>query len=260
VAEPRIIIFDLETLPNLKEALKVWPQLSNYPGLTLKASISTIICAGWKVLGEKKVNCINAWDFPEWDEDVNADASVCKALRDVLDGADAVVTQNGKRFDWKFLQTRLMVNKVKPLGKTVHIDTKQEAKRHLMLFNNRLNTLGEFLAGDKKHEHEGWSLWVDVWHRKKKAMRTMTTYCKQDVVVTEKVFKELRPLITALPNYNLFAPGYAGGKKVCPKCGGTRLQSKGPYVSGLSIYRRYVCKSCGGYLREPMNSDIPRSV
>jgi len=94
--DPKIILFDLETLPDLKEAIKVWPQLSNYPGLTLKASITSIICAGYKEFDEGKTQVINAWDFSRWKKDVNDDFSVVRALYDVLKEADAVVTHRQK--------------------------------------------------------------------------------------------------------------------------------------------------------------------
>jgi len=129
--KPKIIIFDLETMPNLKEALKVWPQLSQYPGKTLRASITSIICAGWKYHNEKKTHCINAWDFKNWKTNVNDDMEVCKAIREVLEDADAVVTHNGTRFDWKYLQTRLLINGLKPLPKIPHIDTCTIASRNL---------------------------------------------------------------------------------------------------------------------------------
>jgi len=260
MAEPKLIVLDLETMPNLVEAFKVWTQLSSFPGKTLKASIQSIICGGWKEIHSDKVHCINAWDFPDWENDINDDKKICKAIYDVLIDADAVITQNGKRFDWKFLQTRLLINGLDPLPKIKHIDIMQEARKNLLMFNNRLGTLGKHLVKDDKLENGGWELWFDVYNRKKKSMKLMEKYCKQDVLLTDKIFKRLRPLINNIPNYNMYSTEYTGGKKVCPKCGGTRLKSKGPYVSGLSMYRRYRCQSCGGYSREPMKSNVPRSL
>ncbi len=171
--EPKIVIFDLETLPNLPEALKVWPSLSTYPGQTLRATVSTIICGGWKIYGKKQVHCINAWDFSRWEKDVNDDYFVVKALHKVLYDADAVVTHNGKNFDWKFLQTRLMYHGLQPLHKIRHLDTKELAKRNLYSFNNRLGTIGEWLVNDKKRWHEGWGLWVKVYGHDPTAMAKM---------------------------------------------------------------------------------------
>jgi DNA polymerase elongation subunit (family B) len=252
---PRIVLYDLETLPNLPEALKVWTQLSNYPGQTLKASITSIICAGWKVLGSKKVECINAWDFPEWKKDVNDDGPLCRAIYDVLKDADCVVTHNGSRFDWPFLQTRLLYHGLDSLPKIHHVDTCKEAKRHLKVFNNRLNTIADFLTDTKKMEHEGWDLWVKVHSRDPKAMRTMEAYCKKDVLVLEEVFKRLRPLIKSLPNQNLFNPLKA---KACPNCGSSRLQSRGKLLTQTRMYNRYHCQDCGAWSRTDANDEAPR--
>lgn len=258
--EPKIILFDLETIPNLKEILKVWPGVGAYPGLTLKATITTIICAGYKIFGESKTHCINAWDFPKWEKDINNDKEVVKKIADIIKDADAVVTHNGKRFDWKFLQTRLMYHGLEPLPKIPHIDTKELSKRHLFAFNNRLNTIGKLLAKDKKLSHEGWNLWVKVCNKNKTAMKNMEKYCKQDVNLLEKVFKKLRPLISNIPNYNLFVTDYAGDKKVCPHCGGTRLKSKGWQHTKTNSYRRLYCLGCGAYSKDNKKENLPRSM
>lgn len=254
---PNIVVFDLETLPNLQEALKVWPQLSQFPGKTLKATVSTIICGGYKYLGEKQVHCINAWDFPEWKKDKNNDKRVVKALYEVLKDADAVVTQNGKRFDWKFLQTRLLFHGLPPLHKIPHIDTKQLASSNLYSFNNRLGYLGEWLVGDKKLEHEGWELWVKVWHNEEKAKKTMTKYCKQDVLLLEKVFNVLRPFATNIPNRNLWNED---NKRVCPTCGSTSLRSYGWRVTKTRSYRRMRCNNCNSFSRLDAYGGSPRSI
>lgn len=252
---PKIVFFDLETLPDLNEALKVWPQLSNYFGLTLKASITSIICAGYRIYGHRKIECINAWDFPNWKKDVNDDRVIAKKIYDVLKDADAVVTHNGKRFDWKFLQTRLLKHGYDPLPNTHHIDTKEVAKRHLFLFNNKLKTVAQLLTDDNKMDHgQGWDLWVKVHQRDEKAMRLMERYCKQDVRVLEKAFEKLKPVINNIPNYNLF---YVD--TVCPNCGGTNFRSEGWRVTKTKKYRRLYCKECGTRSRTDATGFKPRT-
>jgi DNA polymerase elongation subunit (family B) len=237
----RIILFDLESLPDLPEAIKVWPGLSAYPGLTLKASISSVICAGWKVFGSKRVECINAWDYPEWRKDINNDRKVVEAIAKVLIGADVVVTHNGKSFDWKFLQTRLTRHGFPPLPKLVHIDTKNECKKNLYLFNNRLQTAARFLTNTEKLENGGWDLWVQVWNREPKAMKLMEKYCKQDVVALEEVFKRLLPFVK-LPNANMFTE-----QMVCPTCSSDDLQRRGERLTIEKRFQRYQCNNCGAW-------------
>jgi hypothetical protein len=255
MTDPHIVLFDLETLPNLPEALKAWPNLSNYPGQTLRASITSIICAGWKVLGSEEVHCINAWDFPEWLTNVNDDKKLCEALYEVLSPADCIVTHNGKRFDWKHLQTRLRFHKLPPLPPIKHVDTCAEAKKHLFVLNNRLQTIARFLTDRQKMDHEGWDLWVKVHQRDPEAMSTMTAYCKQDVTTLEAVFRELRPLLDSLPNFNLFNPMR---ENVCPSCGSTRLKSNGRRYTRTRTYRRYMCLDCSAWSHTDMKDELPR--
>ncbi len=242
----------------MREARKVFFQLGNYPGLTLKASINSIICAGYKVYGESRVHCINAWDYPSrWRKDINDDENVCRAIYDVLSGADAVVTHNGKRFDWKFLQTRLLRWKLPPLGRIKHIDTCAVAKRNLMVFNNKLSTLAEFLTTEKKLDSGGAPLWCKVAERNVRAQNKMSEYCKQDVKALEALFKRLKPFITDIPNYNLF---HSGLTNICPNCGSTRLQARGHQVAKLKTYKRYHCQDCATWSRTDKSDKSPRAL
>lgn len=237
--KPKIVFWDIETIPNLESVLENWCGMREFMGL--KADMSTMICFGYKIQGEKKAKCINAWDFPEWDEDVNNDYNLVQAAYEVLKDADAVVTHNGKNFDYKFLNTRLLYHGFPPLPKIPHIDTCWTGRKQLYLQSNRLNNLAKFTKSELKMGHSGWQLWVDVHHRKKKAMRVMTKYCKQDVEVLEQVFNNLKPYIKNLPNMNL----YNGTKQACPTCGGYNLHKHGTRTTKTQIKQRFLCQDCG---------------
>lgn len=239
--EPKILLFDIESLPDLKELFKVIPNLGDYPGLTLKASINSVICFGYKWLNDPKTHVINAWDFKPWSKDVNSDKSLLMAAYDVIKEADVLVTHNGKRFDHKFIQTRLLKYDLPPLPKMMHIDTCAVAKSNLLMFNNRLNTLSKFMTSEEKLENGGWDLWAKVLNRHEPSMRLMSKYCAQDVVTLEAVFKKLRPFIK-LPNYNMYKDHE---KEACPNCGSTKVRSHGRLVRSNHISHRQLCISCG---------------
>lgn len=256
-SEPRLLICDIETLPDLKEVLRVFPQLSNFPGLTLKASICSIICFGYRWFGEPgKASVINAWDTDRWLKNVNDDSALVEQARDLFLEADAVITHNGKRFDWKFFQTRLVKNGHAPLPKIPHIDTCSLAKQHLFLFNNKLNTLGKFFLNDEKLENGGWDLWVKVHDRDPDAMELMSKYCKKDVDLLNDVYKIVRPFSALIPNYNLYLTGQT---KVCPSCGSTRLRNVGYRSTKTTTYVRYQCQDCGSWSRTDASDRLPRS-
>jgi len=258
VSEPRIVLFDLETLVDLREVLKVFPAIGNYPGLTLRAQLQSVICFGYKVFGENGVHCQSAWDYRSWVNDVNDDRELCEFAYEILKDADAVVTHNGKKFDWKFLQTRLSKHGLPALPKIKHVDTRQESSRNLFLFNNKLDNIGQYLLGDKKLDHEGWELWVKVHGRDAKAMATMADYCKQDVLLLEKAFRKLRPFVRDIPNHNLFVVG--GSRNLCPACGSTRIKKNGHRYNQTMSYQRYLCLDCGTASRTDSQDRMPRSI
>jgi len=240
--KPRIIFWDLETLADLPKVMKYLPGMSAYPGLTMKATHNSVICFGYKVLGEKSPQCLNAWDYRGWKKDVNNDKELVEAARDILITADGIVTHNGTRFDIKFLNSRLVYHGLAPLPKIPHIDTCSVAKSKLFLFNNRLNTLAEFLGVETKMENGGWPLWEKVLTRDPKSMKIMTAYCKQDVNVLEQAYLRLLPMMGNVPNYNLFS----GTKEiVCPNCGGTHAHKHGTRTMPNRIVQRYICTNCG---------------
>lgn len=255
MADPHIVLFDIESLPNLPAALEHWPSLSDFPGNTLRANINSIACVGWKVLGASETNCIHAWDFKGWFTDVNDDRELCEALYLALSPADCVITHNGKRFDWKFIQTRFRKHGMQPLPDIKHVDTCEVAKRNLFLLNNRLNTVARFLTEQEKMKHDGWDLWVAVHNREPEAMRTMSEYCKKDVEVLEEVFRSLRPFAKQLPNANLFSPLK---EKACPSCGSSRIQSEGLRHTRTRSYRRYICRDCKTWSHTDVKDEVPR--
>lgn len=262
MSDPKIVFLDIETVPIMREVWEFFPQLSDYPGQTLKASINSVLCVGYRILGEKVTKSINTWDFPEWEHTVNDDRPTLKAISEILKDADAVVTHNGKRFDWKFLQTRMLIQKLPFLEKIAHVDTCSIAKGNLYLFNNRLNTLAQATCHQKKLENGGWKLWVKCGRDKDpKALELMAKYCRKDVSLLEPIFKRLRPLIKNIPNHNLFQVAQ-GEKHCCPNCGSTKLKSEGTRVKGLKLYRRLYCQSCGSPAHAMIsnNKSIPRPI
>ena len=148
------------------------------------------------------------------------------------------------------------------LDKKPHIDTKELASKNIYSFNNRLGYLGEQFVGTKKLEHEGWELWVKVWHKVKSAMKLMTKYCKQDVVVLENIFIILKPFATNLPNQNLWInhEDEDAPKRVCPSCGSLRLKSHGWVHAKTLTYRRMRCRDCQSFSRVDVRGNKPRSI
>lgn len=240
--EPRVLLLDIETLANLKEIMKILPGISNYPGLSMKASLNSVICFGYMWSDDKKAKVVSAWDdSKKWAKDVNDDSYVLERILEIVHDADIVVTHNGRRFDWKFIQTRLLKHGLAPMRKTIHVDTCSIARQHLYLFNNKLDTLAKFFTDEEKMENGGWELWCKVLERDKKSMELMEKYCAQDVKTLQAVYQKLRPFITSMPNMNIIR---SGEDFVCPKCGSTRIMRRGTGHNKSGSYHKVYCSDC----------------
>lgn len=254
--KPRILVADIETLPDLPEALKVWPQLSDFPGRTLKATINSIACFGYRVLGSGESKVLCAWDFPEWKDDVNDDRRLVRAAARILKTADVIVTQNGDRFDIPFIQTRLAKNGLTRLPDIFSVDTKKEAKRQWSAFSNSLKYLAEQFTDAEKMDNEGWPLWIKTHGRDPLAMETMRIYCGQDLAATEALFNALRPGIKRFPNMNQFS--LEGD--LCPNCGSSALRKQGMRTLVERQVQRLQCMSCGKWANQTVRGLIKGNV
>ena len=103
---PKILFLDLETMPDLHQVLKVYPSISDFYGKTFKADITTIICFGYMFLTDKKPKCASIWDRKY--KNINDDYILVKTAHDILQDVELIVTYNGKKFDLKHLNTRIM--------------------------------------------------------------------------------------------------------------------------------------------------------
>lgn len=227
----------------------------------MTASITSMCSFGYKIMGEKTIG-INAWDFPNWKKDVNDDREICKIAREVISSADAIVSFNGKKFDFKFIQTRLAIHGMELLHAVPHIDLCTITRSNFFLLNGRLKTVAKYLLDDSKLEHEGWPLWVKVHGgvnrvRDREAEKLMGKYNLKDVDLMVPLFKRFRPLIKNIPNYNQFVEG---ARNLCPSCGGTRLIRQGYQRSKVRMYARYKCNDCGSWSRSDNNDKDTRSV
>jgi len=260
MSKPKVVFLDIETLMIPKETLERIPSYGMYPGRGFNGTVSSILCFGYKIRGEKSIKIINAWDFKSFKKDVNDDKEICKAIYEVLKDADAVVTQNGKKFDIPVINTRLAKHGLPPVPKNLpHIDTRNVFRANYAAYDNKLDTIAKTFGCDTKIENGGWQLWMDMYEKKKKSMDLMSKYCKQDVNVLEQVFNKLLPCIKGLPNYNLFT---TDEKPVCPNCGSQKMHVKDKRTLRTGVFQRYTCQSCGAVNRDrkPITKITPSIV
>lgn len=229
----KILIWDIETAPMVVTSWQLFkPFLS--PDNILKES--TILCAAWKWLGDKKVEAV-AVDpaFPD------ADGVVVAKLHALLSAADVLVAHNGDKFDLRKFNARALFYGLPPLPPIQTVDTLKVARQYFALNSNKLSYLGQFLGLGKKL-HTDYSLWLKVMNGDKEALAHMVKYNKQDVVLLEKVYLALRPYIRNHPNQNLYGP-----VECCPTCGSKEFVKRGFKHQRTTRRQQFQCSSCSSW-------------
>ena len=228
--KPKILIWDLETLPNICYAFDLY----SYKKPDMIIQEKAIISFAYKWLGDKKANVIKGNHNHPYD-----DKALVEQIIEVISQADYLVAHFGDKFDSRFLRSRALINGVKAPPPVKQIDTYKLAKKYFHLNANRLDYLGKILGVGRKNS-TSWKLWEKCAEGNKKAINEMAEYNKQDVELLEAVFLKMLPHTTDTLNRRLFSIDAA----VCPHCGSTHLQKRGTMVNKATKRQRYQCQSC----------------
>jgi len=239
--KPRILLYDIESSLQLVSVFQLKYNDFIDPDSIIQERHVISVCYKW--LGEKKVHTISLLDDPKrFDKDPHDDKYVVEEFHKVLLEADCIVAHNGDNFDIKYLKTRMLFHGLPTLPPINSIDTYKVAKQQLLFNANRLDYLGKFLGlGSKKPTSKG--LWMRVLLGEKKAIKEMVSYNIQDVVLLEKVFLKLQPYMPNHISRELF------GKTGCPRCGSSKIQSRGVHRAITRTYQRWQCQNCSGWFR-----------
>jgi hypothetical protein len=176
---------------------------------------------------------------------------VTGALWNLFNLADITIAHNGKRFDTKRTNSRLIIRGVPPYNEPAQIDTLLEYRKHAAFTSNRLAELARELGLEGKYHHPGLDMWWGCMEGDPEMTAEMETYNRQDVVTLREVFVKIQPWLTPVMNAAAFTV-LQGRPIACPSPGcidPTRgLISRGPRTrrSGLK-YNRWQCKACGHY-------------
>lgn len=237
--EPKILLFDIETAPNLGY---VWGKYDQ--NVIDYKNEWYMLCYAAKWLDKKKIMTSKLTDFPSrFKKNKEDDLGVVKELWKLLDEADIVIAHNGVAFDVKKTYARFIYHGLPPPSPFKQIDTIKEARKYFKFNSNRLDDLGAYLGVGRKLEHEGFPLWLKCMQGKKYAWNKMIKYNKQDVLLLERVYEKFKPYITNHPNLGL----YKQQDFSCPNCGSKHLQKRGFNRTKVNMYQRYQCQKCGAW-------------
>jgi hypothetical protein len=246
---PKILYIDIET--SLMEAYVFQLQYNDYiPVKQIKKDWQVLSWAA-KWQGKDKVYYMGKRPGE------NSDKRILLGAREMMDQADIVVYQNGKKFDKPKLYARFIINKIRPPSSFQEYDTCNVAKKVFGFTSNSLAYLCEALdLPYKKDEHPefpGIELWIECAKGNPKAWRVMKRYNKGDITTLEALHRKFEPWDTVI-NYNVYS---ASNEPKCP-CGSKDFRKNGYTYGSAGKYQRYACKICGAELKVTKNGKFRR--
>lgn len=247
---PKVLVFDIETLPLLAYVWGTWKQhVGNSQKISKMHNIVTWV-AKW--LNEDEV--ITAKLTPE-EIDNEDDSRIVKQIRDLLDEADIVIGHNIDKFDIPIINTRCLIAGIQPPSAYRTVDTFKITRKTFRFPDNKLQSMCEGLGLEGKL-HTDFDLWRGcmMGNKREEYIQDMLTYNIQDVWQQEEVYLEILPWIKSHPNMSLYVKD---AEKRCANCGSTHIEPDGYYYTNIGKFQTYKCKSCGakaGRDRKNLNS------
>jgi len=238
----RILVLDIETAPILGNVWSLWKQNVGLNQIKHDWYILSF-CAKW--LGDSKIIYHDQSKAP----DIENDTELLNKLHVLLEEADFVIAHNGKAFDLKKINARMITQGFAPYSPVTVIDTLLEVRKVANFTSNKLEWLTGVLCTEKKLKHgmfPGFELWKECLIGNKKAWREMKLYNIQDVVALEELYFKLRPWMEGHPNLAAYDEP---DTPACPKCGSQHVHARGYRYTVACKYIRYQCQDCGGWSR-----------
>jgi hypothetical protein len=246
IAKPKILVVDLETAPVLGY---VWQLFDQNIALNQIKSDWYILSYAAKWLGEDEI----FYQDQRKAKNIEDDSEMLKGLWKLLNEADFILTQNGKKFDEKKFNARFILNGFKPTSSFRHIDTLQIAKARFGFTSNKLEYMTSKLCTKyKKLDHakfSGFKLWAECLKGNIEAFDEMKLYNSYDILSLEELYLKLRPWDKLTPNMNVFTDT----EETFCSCGSIEFSKNGFAYTNNGKFQRYTCKKCGAEHKDKTN-------
>lgn len=244
---PKVLVYDIETAPIMAY---VWGLWDNNVALNQIESDWYVLSWSAKWLGDPPDKVMYMDQRNE--RDIENDKKILKKIWKLLDEADIVITQNGKKFDQKKLNARFIIHGFQPPSSYKHIDTCQIARKHFGFTSNKLEYMTDKLCVKyKKLKHakySGFTLWRECLKGNLDAWNEMEEYNKYDVLSLEELYQKLSPWDNGV-NFDLYS------NEDVPRCncGSLEFTKNGFSYTNTGKFQRYTCKKCGSERRSSVN-------
>ncbi len=250
VDKPNILIFDIETAPVQAYVWSLWKQ-----NVYIDQIESDWFMLSWsaKWLFESEIYS----DVLTPKEALNEnDARISQSMWEFIDHADIIIGHNIAGFDIPKLNTRWIVNNIKPPSPYQMVDTLKEAKKNFMFSSNKLDFIARMLGTEQKMDAGGFETWIGCLKGDQKALLKMEEYNRKDINVTEEVYMKIRPWIKSHPNMALYYQDDMDHR--CRNCGSKNITfSDKMYDTGLNRFTTVRCE-CGAIGRARVSA-LPKA-
>jgi uncharacterized protein YprB with RNaseH-like and TPR domain len=168
---------------------------------SLSGMMGRVLCSGFKeILPNRRgeITVLRGDEKPFFNRrDIADDSKLVIAVRDMLESYDLLVTHNGKLFDRKFLNARLLKAGERPLESMFHIDTMWLVRAHLRT-SSKLDNVQQFLGLEDEKTKITWDDWQRAMGGDKKSMNVICKHVIQDVKVLEEAYWNLLPVMRTI--------------------------------------------------------------
>ena len=227
------LFFDIETSPNIGLFWEAGFKKTISPDNIIKERSIICICYKWE--DQKEVYSLN------WDQEQD-DKELLQKFIEVANTADELVGHNGDKFDLAWIRTRCLFHGISMFPMYITIDTLKTARSKFKFNSNKLDYIAKYLGVGRKIKTD-FNLWKDIVLKKDAvAMKKMIKYCKQDVVILEKVYDLLQPHMIQKTHYGVV---FNQDRTSCPECGSDDLAFMKRRVSSTGLRKiQYQCRTC----------------
>jgi DNA polymerase elongation subunit (family B) len=230
------LFFDIETSPNVGFFWSSGYKKNISPESIIKER--AIICICYKWINENKVYSLH------WDENQD-DKKLLEQFIEVANEADELIGHNSDKFDLPWIRTRCLYHKIPVFPVYTTLDTLNYARSKFKFNSNKLDYIAKFLNVGQKIS-TGYDLWEKViLNKDKEALHHMIEYCKNDVVILEKVYNRMITYIPVKTHHGVIA---GEEKYSCPNCTSNSMKYTKTRYTALGNPRiQLQCNQCYTY-------------
>lgn len=200
---------------------------------------ATILCIGYKWLGEKEVHVPSIMNYKGWKKDPTDDSKLVKDFLEVYKQADMTVTYFGSGFDRPAFTAKVLEHGLEVPPSVPMVDLFYTVKSNMAISRKSLQNVGYYLGlSTEKTPVEG-KVWRKAQAGDEGSIQYVLDHCEADVKILEEAYLKLRPLVRTHPRVAAYAD--------CRFCGG-KVQSRGYAITSTKGERqRFQCMTCGGW-------------